>query len=87
MERHSKFRALLQRRGLWLIGALLVIGAGALVYHWVFGKANFIYATATVERGDSLGLRRYRLPRPRGDHRPGAARRSLPGMCQGKTTE
>jgi len=52
MERHSKFRALLQRRGLWLIGALLVIGAGALVYHWVFGKANFIYATATVERGD-----------------------------------
>ncbi len=30
--RHLKFRALLRRRSLWLLGALLVIGAGALGY-------------------------------------------------------
>lgn len=52
-DRHLKFPAiLLQRRSLWLIGALLVAGAGALGYHWVFGKAKVLYATAAVERGD-----------------------------------
>ncbi len=50
--RRSKFRALLRRRSLWLIGALLVAGAGAFGYHWVFGKAKVVYTTATVERGD-----------------------------------
>ena len=50
--RHLKSRALLQRRSLWLVGALLVIGAGAFGYHWAFGKAKVRYATAAVERGD-----------------------------------
>jgi membrane fusion protein, macrolide-specific efflux system len=47
-----KFRAFLQRRGLWLIGAMLVAGAGAFGYHWAFGKAKAHYTTAAVERGD-----------------------------------
>jgi len=51
-DRHLKFRALLRRRSLWLIGGLLVVGAGWLGYHWAFGKANVLYATAAVERGD-----------------------------------
>jgi macrolide-specific efflux system membrane fusion protein len=49
---HGKLRALLQRRSLWVIGALLVIGVGALGYHWVFGQAKVLYSTAAVERGD-----------------------------------
>jgi macrolide-specific efflux system membrane fusion protein len=52
MDRQLKSRALMRRRSLWLIGALLVAGAGALGYHWLFGKAKILYATATVERGD-----------------------------------
>jgi len=51
-DRYLKFRALLQRRRWWLIATLLVAGAGALGYHWVFGKAKVLYTTATVERGD-----------------------------------
>jgi macrolide-specific efflux system membrane fusion protein len=51
-ERHLKWRALLRRRRLWLIGALLVAGAGAFGYHWAFGKAKINYTTAAVERGD-----------------------------------
>ena len=51
-NRHSKFRALLKRRSVWLIGALLVAGAGAFGYHWAFGKARVSYATAAVTRGD-----------------------------------
>jgi len=50
--RHWKFPALPQRRSLWLISALLVAGAGALGYHWAFGKAKVLYSTAAVERGD-----------------------------------
>jgi macrolide-specific efflux system membrane fusion protein len=50
--RPSKVRGILGRRGWWLIGALLVAGAGALGYYWVFGKAKVTYATATVVRGD-----------------------------------
>jgi macrolide-specific efflux system membrane fusion protein len=49
---HLKFRAFLERRRLWLIGALLCAGTGALVYHWAFGKAKVLYSTAAVERGD-----------------------------------
>ena len=49
---HLKFRAFLGRRRLWLIGALLCAGTGALVYHWAFGKAKVLYSTAAVERGD-----------------------------------
>jgi macrolide-specific efflux system membrane fusion protein len=44
--------SLLRRRGVWLIGALLIAGAGWLGYHWVFGKAKVVYATAPVVRGD-----------------------------------
>ena len=51
-NRYMKFRALLQRRGLWLIGALLVVGACVFVYYWAFGEANVTYVTAAVERGD-----------------------------------
>ena len=47
-----KWRALLKRRSLWLVGALLVIGAGAFGYHWAFGKPEVSYATAAVTRGD-----------------------------------
>ena len=49
---HLRFRTFRQRRSLWLIGALLVAGLGALAYYWTFGKAKVHYATATVERGD-----------------------------------
>jgi macrolide-specific efflux system membrane fusion protein len=50
--RHLKLRAFLRRRSLWLVGALLVIGAGAFGYHWAFGKAKVSYSTAAVTRGD-----------------------------------
>jgi len=51
-DRQLKRRAFLRRRSVWLIGALLVAGAGAFGYHWAFGKAKVHYATAAVERGD-----------------------------------
>lgn len=51
-DRHSKFRALLRRRSVWLVGALLVVVAGAFVYYWAFGEAKVTYVTAAVERGD-----------------------------------
>ncbi|HEY2843010.1 MAG TPA: macrolide transporter subunit MacA [Bryobacteraceae bacterium] len=44
---------MLRKRGTrWLIGSVLLLGAGALGYHWMFGKPKVVYATATVERGD-----------------------------------
>ena len=45
-------RARGKRRILWLLGALLVIGAGVFGYHWAFGKAKVHYITAVVTRGD-----------------------------------
>ena len=51
-NRHAKLRALLRRRSVWLIGALMVACAGWFAYHWAFGKATVHYATASVERGD-----------------------------------
>jgi macrolide-specific efflux system membrane fusion protein len=45
-------RARLRRRGVWLAVALLVAGAGVFAYHWAFGAAKVVYATATVTRGD-----------------------------------
>ena len=51
-DHHLKPRAFLQRRSLWLIGALLVAGAGWFGYQWMFGKATALYATAAVERGE-----------------------------------
>ena len=50
--RRSTFSGLLRRRGLWLVGAVLVAAAGALAYHFAFGKAKVVYTTATVDRGD-----------------------------------
>src|SRR5579862_1133180 len=40
------------RRSVWLVGALVVAGVGALAYYRAFGKAKVQYATAVVERGD-----------------------------------
>ena len=48
----ARWSALLGRRSLWLIGALLVAGAAWFGYHWMSGAAKVVYATATVERGD-----------------------------------
>jgi macrolide-specific efflux system membrane fusion protein len=48
----AKWSARLERRSLWLIGALLVAGAAWFGYHWMFGAAKVVYATAPVERGD-----------------------------------
>ena len=48
----AKWSARLGRRSLWLIGALLVAGAVWFGYHWMFGAAKMVYATAPVERGD-----------------------------------
>ena len=50
--RHPKLRALLHRRSIWLIAALIVACAGWFGYHWTFGKATVRYSTASVERGD-----------------------------------
>jgi macrolide-specific efflux system membrane fusion protein len=50
--RHSELPALLRRRSLWVIGALLVAAAAAFGYHLAFGKAKVVYATAAVVRGD-----------------------------------
>jgi len=44
--------AFLRRRSLWVAGAVLVVGAGALGYYWAFGPAKVVYASAAVERGD-----------------------------------
>ena len=51
-DRHPKLRALLHRRSIWLIAALIVACAGWFGYHWTFGKATVRYSTASVERGD-----------------------------------
>jgi macrolide-specific efflux system membrane fusion protein len=48
----TKWSARLGRRSLWLIAALLVAGAVWFGYHWMFGAAKVVYATAPVERGD-----------------------------------
>ena len=45
-------RTFLQRRSVWVVGALLVAGACAFGYYWAFGTAKVVYATAAVERGD-----------------------------------
>ena len=52
VDRQLKRRAFLRRRSVWLIGALLVAGAGVFGYHWAFGNAKVSYATAAVTRGD-----------------------------------
>ena len=44
--------ALRRRRGLWMVGALLVAGACASGYNWAFGKPKVLYSSAAVERDD-----------------------------------
>ena len=51
-EHPGKFRVFIHRRGIWLIGAILVVLIGGFGYNWAFGKAKVVYNTATVERGD-----------------------------------
>jgi macrolide-specific efflux system membrane fusion protein len=51
-ERPSKFRNLMKRRNLLLLGAVLVVIAAAFGYHRFFGTPKVIYTTAPVERGD-----------------------------------
>src|SRR5579864_6294831 len=41
-----------RRPAVWAVSALLVVGAGTLVYRWAFGAAKVAYATAAVTRGD-----------------------------------
>ena len=50
--RQKIFQNVRKRRYLWLIGALIIVIAGAFAYHWIFGKTKIIYAAAAVERGD-----------------------------------
>ncbi|MGA8147606.1 MAG: macrolide transporter subunit MacA [Gallionellaceae bacterium] len=51
--RQKIFQSFQKRRHLWLmIAALLVAIACWFGYHWAFGKAKVIYATAAVVRGD-----------------------------------
>jgi macrolide-specific efflux system membrane fusion protein len=52
IDHHQKKRPRRKRRILWLMGALLLIGAGLFGYHVVFGKAKVHYVTAVVTRGD-----------------------------------
>jgi macrolide-specific efflux system membrane fusion protein len=47
-----KHRAFWRRRGVWLLGALLLVGVGVFGYHRAFGKAKVHYTTAAVTRGD-----------------------------------
>jgi macrolide-specific efflux system membrane fusion protein len=51
-DSQPKRRTFLRRRSVWLIGAILVAGAGAFGYHWAFGKAKVVYTTAAAEHGD-----------------------------------
>lgn len=51
-QRHPHAASFWQRRRFWLIGIVLVAGAGAFVYHWIFATPKVVYTTATVQRGD-----------------------------------
>jgi macrolide-specific efflux system membrane fusion protein len=51
-DRHAKLRALLHRRSIWLIAALIAACAGWFGYQWAFGKSTVHYTTASVERGN-----------------------------------
>jgi len=52
VENENKLKSFLHRRSIWLVGAILVIIAGAFGYNWTFGKDTVVYTTAPVERGD-----------------------------------
>jgi macrolide-specific efflux system membrane fusion protein len=52
VDSQTKRRPFWRRRSAWAIAALIVIGVGAVCYHWVFGKTQVHYATAAVAHGD-----------------------------------
>src|ERR1017187_3963133 len=52
VDAQPKRRAFLQRRSVWLIAALLLVGIAVFGYRWAFGKAKVHYTTAVVTRGD-----------------------------------
>jgi len=51
-EHPGKFRVFIHRRGIWLIGAIVVVLVGGFGYNWAFGKPKVVYTTAPIERGD-----------------------------------
>lgn len=48
----SRLRKALRGRGLWLAGAVVLVVAAALCWHWLFGKPKVSYVTVAVQRGD-----------------------------------
>jgi macrolide-specific efflux system membrane fusion protein len=48
----SFLQGIMKRRSVWVIAAIIIIGAGVFGYWWAFGKAKVVYATVMVERGD-----------------------------------
>src|ERR1039457_6404258 len=48
VDAQPKRRAFLQRRSVWLIAALLLVGIAVFGYHWAFGKAKVHYTTAAA---------------------------------------
>ena len=48
----SKFSEFIHGKGIWLIGAVVICVAGVFIYNKVFGKAEVIYTTEAVQRGD-----------------------------------
>jgi len=49
---YPRLKGLLKRRGVWVVGGVLFVGLAVLGYFWIFGKAQVVYATVTVDRGD-----------------------------------
>ena len=43
---------LLTHKGLWAVGAVLILGVGFLTFRWTFGQPKPVYATVAVARGD-----------------------------------
>ena len=54
-----KRRAFWQRRGVWLIATLLLVGIAVFGYHWAFGKAKVHWMT--IGRTPETGLPVFRL--------------------------
>jgi macrolide-specific efflux system membrane fusion protein len=49
---YEKFKSVVKRRSVWVVGAALLLVAGVLGYRWAFGEAKVVYVTVAVERGD-----------------------------------
>lgn len=52
VKQEGKLRVFLHRWGIKLIGAIIIVILGVLVYNWLFVKAKVVYNTAIVQRGD-----------------------------------